>query len=53
MLKTHGFHGARGTADIARVAGLAEYDANMIENGTVNNWLWQFGEAPINAKIAF
>ena len=53
MLKSHGFHGARGRADVARMAGLTKHDADIIENATFNNWLWQFGETPIDAKIVF
>lgn len=48
MFKTHGFHGARGAANVARMRGRTKYDANIIKYG-----LGQFGEAPINAKIAF
>ena len=32
MLKSHGFHGARSAANVARVAGLAKYNANITKN---------------------
>jgi hypothetical protein len=48
VFETHGFHGARGGADVAWVAGMAKHDSYVIKNG-----LRQFGETPIDAKIAF
>jgi hypothetical protein len=33
VFKAHCFHGACGRADIARVAGLAEYNSNVVKDG--------------------
>ena len=64
MLKAHGFHGARGAADVARVTGLAKYYSDVIEDALNAHTLpltptlsrqraRECIEVPKNAKIAF
>jgi hypothetical protein len=64
MLEAHGFHGARGTAYVARVAGLAKHDSDVVEDILITHKLpltpalsrqraREFIEVPKNAKIAF
>ena len=54
VLQPHGFHGARGWADVARMAGLAKHNPNIVKyRNVIKNELRQFGEAPNNAKMPF